>query len=193
MERLSAGDYLREALEVLAENGSEALTIAQLCERLVVTKGSFYHHFGGLANFVSQLLAYWDSEHSARLLAVSRSHSEPGARVAALMDLAVGLPHACEAAIRGWSRSNGDVAEAVDRVDRKWERYLVNAITAVGVNRARARVLGRLTLDVLIGAQQREQPVDLKRLRQMFDEVTRLIELDGDPGLVAALIAARAG
>lgn len=193
MERLSAADYLREAFDILAENGSEFLTIAHLCERLAVTKGSFYHHFGGQPSFISQLLQYWEAEDGARLSAVSRSHPEPAARIAALLELAADLPHGSEAALRAWGRSNGEVAEATERVDRRRERYLANAISAVGAGRAQARVLGQLTVDVLIGAQQREQPVDAKRLRQLFDEVTRLIELAADPRLVAPLTAARAG
>jgi AcrR family transcriptional regulator len=193
VERLSAADYLREALEILAESGSEALTIAQLCDRLAVTKGSFYHHFGGMPNFVTQLLAFWEAEHSERLLAVSRSRREPGARVASLFELAVGLPHGSEAAIRAWGRSNREVAAAIEQIDRKRERSLVGAITAVGVDRARARVVGRLALDALIGAQQREDPLDSRRLHQLFGEITRLIELDADPRLVAPLSAAQSG
>lgn len=193
MERLSAADYLREALEILAESGSEALTIAQLCDRLAVTKGSFYHHFGGMPNFITQLLSFWEAEHSERLLAVSRSRREPGSRIASLFELAVELPHGSEAAIRAWGRSNREVAAATEQVDRKRERYLVGAIAAVGVDRPRARTLGRLALDALIGAQQREYPVDSKRLHQLFGEVTRLIELDADPRLVAPLRAAQAG
>jgi AcrR family transcriptional regulator len=192
VERLSTADYYREALIVLEEWGSEALTIATLCERLAVTKGSFYHHFGSMPNFVVQLLAFWESEHSERLIAVSRAQRDPAARIALLIDLGVGLPHGSEAAIRGWGRSNADVAAVTARVDRRRERHLVDAITAVGVDRARARVLGRLALNALIGAQQREHPVDLKRLRQTFEEVKRLILLEADPRLAASLDPARA-
>jgi hypothetical protein len=40
---------------------------------------------------------------------------------------------------------------------------------------------------LLIGTQQREQPVDLKRLRQMYEEIQRLVFLEADPRLVARL------
>jgi AcrR family transcriptional regulator len=192
VERLNAADYFREAMDVLGEWGSEAMTIALLCERLQVTKGSFYHHFGSMPNFVTELLQFWESEHSERLIAVSKSQADPATRIALLIDIAVGLPHGSEAAIRAWARSSADVAEVTARVDRKRERHLVDAITAVGVDRTRARLLGRMALNILIGAQQRESPVELRRLRQMFEEVTRLILLDADPDLAQPLVA-RAG
>ena len=71
MERLTQDDYFREALAVLDEFGSDALTIAVLCDRLDVTKGSFYHHFGGMPGFITQLLEYWEREHSVRLIKIS--------------------------------------------------------------------------------------------------------------------------
>lgn len=188
MERLNAADYYREALDVLGEWGSEALTIASLCERLDVTKGSFYHHFGAMPAFVTQLLAFWESEHSEQLIAASRAQPDPALRIGTLIDMAVGLPHGSEAAIRAWGRSNPEVAEATARVDRRRERHLVDAISALGTDRARARVLARLALNALVGAQQREHPVDLKRLRQMFEEVKKLVFLEADPELVARLV-----
>jgi AcrR family transcriptional regulator len=189
VERLTPEDYFREALAVLGEYGSEALTIAVLCERLDVTKGSFYHHFGGMPGFVTQLLGYWEREHSERLIKLSKSQPDPTLRVLTLTDLGVHLPHGPEAAIRAWGRSSQDVAEVTARVDRRRERHLIDAIAALGIDRARARLLGRIGLTLLIGAQQREHPVELKRLRAMFEELNKLIFLEADPELVARLEA----
>lgn len=189
MERLTPGDYFREALATLGEGGSEGLTVAVLCDRLEITKGSFYHHFGGMPGFVSQLLEYWEREHSARLIKISRAQPDPTLRIGMLTELAVGLPHAPEAAIRAWGRSSPEVAEATARVDRRRERHLTGAMSALGIDRPRARLLARLCVTLLVGVQQREQPVDLKRLRQMFEEVNKLVFLEADPELVARLLA----
>jgi AcrR family transcriptional regulator len=192
-DRLTAEDYVREAFVVLSESGSEGLTIAVLCERLEVTKGSFYHHFGGMPGFVNQLLAYWESEHSERLIAISKAQPDPTLRITTLTELGVGLPHGSEAAIRAWGRSSPEVAEATARVDKRRERHVVDAVAALGIDRPRARVLGRIAINLLVGTQQREHPVDLKRLRQMFDEVNKLIFLEADPDLVARLVELTGG
>jgi AcrR family transcriptional regulator len=188
LERLTPEDYFREALAVLGESGSEAMTIAILCDRLDVTKGSFYHHFGGMPGFVTQLLEYWEREHSERLIKLSKAQPDPTLRIFTLTEMGVGLPHASEAAIRAWGRSSPEVAEATARVDRRRERHLVEAVCALGIDRARARVLARIGLNVLVGVQQREDPVDLKRLRQMFEEVNKLVFLEADPELVERLM-----
>jgi AcrR family transcriptional regulator len=188
VERLTPEDYFREALVVLGEYGSEALTIAELCERLGITKGSFYHHFGGMPGFVTQLLEFWEREHSERLIKISKAQPDPTLRIMNLTEIGVALPHASEAAIRAWGRSSPEVSEVTARVDRRRERHLVDAISALGIDRARARVLARIALNLLVGVQQREHPVDLKRLRQMFEEINKLIFLEADPELVARLL-----
>jgi AcrR family transcriptional regulator len=189
VERLTAEDYFREAFDVLAKNGSEALTIAALCDRLEITKGSFYHHFGGMPGFITQLLEFWECEHSERLIALSKAQPDPALRVTMLTDIAVGLPHGPEAAIRAWGHSNPEVAAVTARVDKRRERHVVDAIAALGIDRPRARLLARLALDLLVGIQQREQPGDLKRIRQMFEELNKLVFLEADPELVERLVA----
>jgi AcrR family transcriptional regulator len=193
VERLTPEDYFREAFGVLDEYGSDGLTIALLCERLDVTKGSFYHHFGGMPGFVEQLLEYWEREHSERLIAISKAQPDPTLRITALTEMGVNLPHGSEAAIRAWGRSNPEVADVTARVDKRRERHLVDAISALGIDRPRARVLARIPLNLLVGVQQREHPVDRRKLRQMFEEIQRLIFLEADPDLVARVVALTAG
>lgn len=184
MDRLSAEDYFPEALAILGEQGSQALTIAALCERLEVTKGSFYHHFGGMPGFVDQLLSYWEREHSDRLIAISKSQPDPTLRITTLTEMGVNLPHASESAIRAWGRSSPDVAAVVERVDKRRERHCTDAIAALGIDRPRARLLGRIAVDLLVGIQTREVPPEPKRIRQMLEEITKLVYLEADPHLV---------
>jgi AcrR family transcriptional regulator len=187
VERLSAQDYFREALAVLGEQGSQALTINALCERLDVTKGSFYHHFGGMPGFVDQLLTYWEDEHSSRLIALSRGQRDPMQRAQTITEMGVNLPHASESAIRAWGRSSPEVAAVVERVDKRRERHVVESIVALGVERPRARLLSRIAVDLLIGIQTREVPPDPKRVRQLLEEVQGFVLREADPRITQRL------
>ncbi len=175
MERLSAADYFRAALDLLGDVGSDGLTIAALCARLKVTKGSFYHHFVGMPDFVEELLTFWETEHSDRVIASPRTERDPRRRLDSLATVGLGLPHDSEAALRAWGRSRPDVAEVVGRVDKRRERHLADAIAALGVDRARARSLARLALNLLIGGQQRDRPADVRRLRSSIEDYLALV------------------
>ena len=49
--RLSVDDWIQAGFAILADGGPNALRVDRLCERLGVTKGSFYWHFADLAAY----------------------------------------------------------------------------------------------------------------------------------------------
>lgn len=174
MDRLERADYFRCGLDVLSESGVGALTIAELCRRLRVTKGSFYHHFSGMPDYVTALLAYWEHEHSRALITASTAESDPLAQTKLLIDIAVDLPHEAEAALRAWGRSTPEVATVLRRVDDARAEHLTAAAErAFEKNEHDARLAADTALAVLIGTQQRSRPVDRERLRAMLTELYR--------------------
>jgi len=161
---------LESALDVLAEAGCEGLTISELCSRLGVTKGSFYHHFSGMPEFVSALLEFWEEQRSKRLIAASAAVADPAARFELLSNIAAGLPHEAEAALRAWGRSNAEVRAVVQRVDEARERHLAESLVLFGLPPELAELRAHIAVAILVGTQQREHPVDVQRLRAMLED-----------------------
>ncbi|HEX4251869.1 MAG TPA: TetR/AcrR family transcriptional regulator [Pseudonocardia sp.] len=157
-------------MDVLAEAGSEGLTISELCSRLGVTKGSFYHHFSGMPEFVTALLEFWEEQRSKRLIAASAAVPDATARFELLSNIAVGLPHEAEAALRAWGRSNAEVRAVVERVDEARERHLAESLVLFGLAPELAELRARVAVAILVGTQQRENPVDVQRLRAMLED-----------------------
>ena len=170
-DTLTRNSYFLTAMAVLAEEGPAALTVTELCSRLGVTKGSFYHHFSGRPQFVQGLLRYWVEEHSWRLIEISRSVDGARARIGALKAVAAAVPHDAEAAIRAWSSEDRQVAEAQARVDQLRLDHLKEAYAAVGVVDARASVLATIAMSVLAGLQLLVRPTQPQLVNQVFDEL----------------------
>lgn len=168
MARVSRESYLEAALEVLAESGAEGLTIARLCTRLGVTKGSFYHHFNGMPELVTAVLAFWEDARSNQLIASSAQELDPYARAELLSRIAAGLPHAAEAALRSWGRGNAEVRAVVQRVDQTREDHIFESMCLAGMPTDQARLLAKTAMAVLVGTQQRENPVDVRSLQAML-------------------------
>jgi AcrR family transcriptional regulator len=166
-EGLNRAAYCLAGLDLLAERGHNGLTVAALCERLGVTKGSFYHHFRDFSAFVDDLLDYWATEHAARLIALSESLTDTQERFELLLQIAIGLPHGAEAAIRAWSWSNEAVARVQRRVDQSRLTHLTRSAAEAGNSPERARLMATISLSTLIGLQQLERPAQ----REAFDEV----------------------
>ena len=171
VEGLSRADYCTSALDLLAESGPDGLTIAALCARLGVTKGSFYHHFRDLSAFTDALLAYWEAEHATRLITISESVPDPVDRMDLLKNIAVGLPHGAEAALRAWSWSDAAVATTQQRIDAARLAHITHAGEEAGLDPARARLMAKLSLSVLIGMQQLERPTGAAAMDEVFTEM----------------------
>jgi AcrR family transcriptional regulator len=177
-DALAVDDYFRAALALLGEYGSESLTIAALCDRLGVTKGSFYHHFGAMPAFVDALFASWEADQAARLAALPRPEGSAMERLETLVDMTLDLPHHSEAAIRAWGASNPEIAATQARVDRRRERRAADTLVGLGLERDQARRLARLAMNALIGAQLRDEAGDWRRMRNVLDELARLVLRD---------------
>jgi AcrR family transcriptional regulator len=175
MSTLTRDHYLAVGLDLLAEGGVSAVTIAALCDRLGVTKGSFYHHFASVPDFHVALLAGWEQSTYERIeeaRAVTDSHK----RLGVLKELGVAAHHEAESAIRAWARSSPPAAEVVRRVDAAREANLVESFRELGIPLTRARHLARIGLATLIGTQSLERPVDRQRLLAVFDEYQQWLE-----------------
>ena len=52
-------EWLRGAIDLIAEQGVGGLKVEPLARRLGITKGSFYHHFDDRADLIAQALDLW--------------------------------------------------------------------------------------------------------------------------------------
>jgi len=168
---LTREHYFEAALDVIAVEGVEALTIAELCRRLNVTIGSFYHHFKGSEAFLGAFYAWWEAEHAFHLVDQARSEPDPVARLALLKKLSGALPHSAEASIRAWSRSHPDAAAAQTRVDEARIAVVVDTLRELGLPPARAKTLGVMAVGVLVGTQQLGRGDDAPLMKKVFDEL----------------------
>jgi AcrR family transcriptional regulator len=175
--RQSKDDYYRAALDLLADGGVDALTIANLCARLGVTTGSFYAHFAGIREFHSVFLEQWSEGRVYALKEQVDATPDPLDRIDLLRRIAVSVNHEAESAIRGWARTNPLVAEFQRHVDGVREAVLVQAFLDIGIDKKEARVLARIGLTILVGTQQIEEKVDRKRLDALFAEYQRWLEM----------------
>jgi len=171
--RHSRQDLLREGLALLAEGGIDGLTIDALCSRLKVTKGSFYHHFGGRQDFLRSLLEHWADQWTRARMVEADKGTTPRQRFENIMRESSALPSETETSIRAWAARDSMANAFQAQVDRQRIQYLESIFLDVTGDTARSRLLARIDYSLFVGARAIAPPFDNEERLAMFDMLSK--------------------
>jgi AcrR family transcriptional regulator len=151
--RLTAEDWIEAGFAVLAEGGPNALRVDSLCERLNVTKGSFYWHFTDMPAYRGALIKAWGSLHDR-----DRQHFEtmpdvdPRERLTVMIQTWVAPRHwQLERAMRVWALTDDEVLGSVKQSDGRVLRAIRQAFVDVGFGREEAALRSYVVFALGIG------------------------------------------
>lgn len=145
--RLSRREWVTRAMDVLSKKGSARLNINPLCQQLGVTKGSFYAHFESQADFVGQLIGYWNEAYTQIVInKIDELKGQPAnERLLTLMRLLHDKQLAgYDMAFRAWAAQDLAVAKGVAEVDRRRFEYIRTIFRDMGFSGAELDVRTRL-------------------------------------------------
>ena len=169
MKKQEASAWVREGLTVLAELGPEGLTIDELCRRLHLTKGSFYHHYANRSVYISAVLAFWEQEMTAHVIEVSEQEGTAQQRLRRLTQISTTFEHErVETIIRAWASQDETVRLYQERVDRKRLQYLSELCGTILENPDDGLALAQIFYTMYVGAQHIFPPVGGKDLQQLY-------------------------
>ncbi len=119
--RLTVDDWVQAGFSILAEEGITALKIDRLCDRLAVTKGSFYWHFTDIAGYRATLVEAWgELRDDDRSDFGQLARIPPRERLSQMMSSLLSARHwTLERAMREWARTDDAVAASVRAADQR--------------------------------------------------------------------------
>lgn len=168
-------------LRLLAEHGARQLTIQALCESMRRTKGSFYHHFDGFADFKTELLYHFEQQGTLQIIEAVEQEPTPEAKLRRLIDVVVESSRQVdchpEVAIRAWALHDDEVHAVQQRVDAKRLDYLEALCDELVTENTRARRMARLLYLIEIGSEQIHPSIHSDALRTLFDEYLDLYNI----------------
>lgn len=170
--------YFETGLEILADRGFGGLKLAELCSRLGVTTGSFYHYFNGWNAYTRELLGYWRQDRTVRLIEVIRSQPDPRRRIQAIINVALSLPHSAEAAIRAWSSVDPEVLAVQREVDQERFDVIYEAAFDIAGDARQAKTYAAWSVYVFVGYEQ----ATLARELRIFEKIATMMLDDLEAG-----------
>ena len=82
---MSRESYFDTGLDVLSDLGYGGLKLAEVCNRLGVTTGSFYHYFTSWSAYTRDLVAHWVQARTVGIIEASAAEPDPRRRIDALV------------------------------------------------------------------------------------------------------------
>ena len=152
---LTAEDWEKEALELIAEQGVQSLAVEPLARRMGITKGSFYWHFASREALLEQALQRWEAHDSRNLNKALGEIDHPRDRLESFFRR-VGkekLTHEVYSELCA-AAGHPQVEPVLERVAQRRMAHLRAAFEELGMNARIARNQARLTYSVYLGYLQ---------------------------------------
>jgi AcrR family transcriptional regulator len=144
--RLAADDWLRAAFEIMVDEGIGGVKVPRLCERLGVTKGSFYWHFADVDAFLGALATRWaeESERTPGPLTVEDPADAESVLVSAMEQFADRRVRNLTRAMREWAQTDERARTALRSADEALFHRIKDAFTSLGFSNLEAEVRGKI-------------------------------------------------
>lgn len=168
MSRKSKKDWFWAGVEFINKDGAKKLTIDALCQHIQMTKGSFYHHFRGMDDFVESFLVFFEQEGTLQIIERVEQEKTPQARIKLLIELSTQYPPELEVGMRSWAHQDERVRKVFERVDQQRVDYLTKLWLPLVNDEAIAQVRGRMLYTILIGGEHILPPLSREDLRAVF-------------------------
>ena len=168
--------YFQTGLEVLSELGYGGLKLAEVCKRLRVTTGSFYHYFTSWSAYTSELVHYWVDEVTLKQIEQVRGEPDPRKRIDDVIQVGLSLPHRAEAAIRAWSSADAEVHRVQVEVDRIRYDFVYESALEILDSPRSAQLFSSWAMYLLVGYEQVLLPRDGTVLEWIADQLLHALD-----------------
>ncbi|MCF6263097.1 MAG: TetR/AcrR family transcriptional regulator [Xanthomonadales bacterium] len=163
--KLTASDWERGALELIAEQGINAVAVESLARRMGITKGSFYWHFPNRQALIEQSLLRWLEHDERNLQLLMDAIEDPRERLILFFRRSTQvhkLTHDVYTALC-FAPDHPLVEPVLAAVAERRTSYLANAFCELGMDTESANFRARLTYAAYVGylqlMQQEQAPV----------------------------------
>ena len=177
MNRKSKADWFLACAHLISEQGAKKLTIDALCKKVEVTKGSFYHHFKGMDDFISDYLVYFEQEGTLQIIETVERQASPADKLRKLIELSTDYPPQLERGTRAWAQQDKRVGQVFERVDQQRIAYLFQLWRPLVESDAIAQVRAQTMYAILIGGEHMHPPLSKQEHREVFNQYLEVLGL----------------
>jgi len=177
---LTEADWVEAATDILVRENVRGIRIDALCQKLGVTKGSFYWHFKTRAELLRAMLRNWQRRMTLNVIHnLSRSDVSSAEKLRSL----ISLPRRpkspafaqIEQSIRDWGRRDQGANETVSEVDLIRMEYFSQLFRDQGFDEATARRRSYLAYTMMMGDSILHRTLGSVSSEEMVEEAVGIL------------------
>ncbi|MBC3193486.1 TetR/AcrR family transcriptional regulator [Pseudonocardia sp. C8] len=175
--------WLDAGLDLLATSGITAVTIEALCERLGLSKGSFYHHFAGMTGYRTALLEHFEERETRAFIdLVEELPAADGTEKLRALVRAIVADDAhdtLEPRVRTWAGQDDEARRHLERVDRTRVAYVRRQCRAAIDDTELADDVATMIYLVMVGAGHTVPQVLVAEQARLWERLIEVLEARG--------------
>ncbi len=165
--------WLKIGIKTLDVEGWQGLKINELCQRLKVTKGSFYHWFKSKSDFDLQVLAYWKLRFTQEFIELAETGHNSKEKLSILCEQCIDgalQGSRLEFEINAWSFQNDEVKEYVTSVYEQRHQYLLKLLSDIYRDETEVKRHGLILYCLVIGVDLFYRELSKQELKLIFSD-----------------------
>ena len=175
-QKLSAADWEKEALKVIAERGVTALAVEPLARRLGVTKGSFYWHYKNRQALLEGALTLWERVETENVIKHVVKETSPRKRLIALFANVTADRYDGQLYTSFSGSTDPLVKAVVERVNKRRLKFLQESYHDLGLPTKEAKNMSLLAYSTYLGMiQLRTDAPDTVPKEAQYREMMKMI------------------
>jgi len=179
--RFTREDWIRKGLDMLSTEGYHAIMIDYLCAKFKITKGSFYHYFDSIDEYVRLLVKYWEKQTLMKIETVLQGSASPEEKIGRMVEFSFSFSGKLELSLRAWALHNKLVKNLLVKMELRRIEIMTGMYADLGMSRKKAREFAELAHAAWIGIQtcHVEGVVNRERSIQLINDLMRKMVKDG--------------
>ena len=165
--------WLTLGLRTIGEEGLGSLKINELCLKLNVTKGCFYHWFKSKGDYEEQILGYWKHRFTQQFINLAEVGADNKHKLSLLCEQCIDSTlkgNRLEVEINAWAQKNDTVKRFVHKVYKQRYTYLIKLLSGIYSDENEIKRHALILYSLVVGIDFFYRKLSRKELELIFSE-----------------------
>lgn len=176
MAKISKEEWIKAGIKLLRKESNASIKIDILCEKLKISKGSFYHHFKNINEYIEALVKYNFERSTKSIIEGSQDMDQSIEKLESLRLFVQHLDPKIEIGLRAWSTHHPIVDKYQKKIDKVRMDYLYELILGLGTSKAKAKKYAKIQYAIFVGLMNLKalnSKENMEELVFLYDEIIK--------------------